>query len=78
MAKTNAAYASGMRGSEKPKLGGLDSITIRPVENGFTVDVYRRSKKKNDPWQPPKTCVFPNAEEACEYVETELKVKDEA
>lgn len=75
MAK-GSAYASGMRGSEKPKLGGLESITIRPVENGFTVDVYRRGKGKNDLYQPPKTCVFANAEEACDYVEGELKVKD--
>lgn len=71
------AYASGMRGSEKPKTAGLESITIRPVENGWTVDCYRRSKKKNDPWQPPKTMVFETAEAACEYVESEMKVKDE-
>jgi len=82
--KKNAAYDSGMRGGEKrggssssPKLaGGARSITIRPVDNGFTVDCsYPPKKNKPYDWEP-ETHVFQDAHQVAEFIEGRLGVDD--
>lgn len=79
MAK-EVAYASGMRGGEKPATlkNGAESLTVRPAENGFIVEVYWPPKKGKDyMYTPPKPAIFKTAEEVGEYVEQCLGVKDD-
>lgn len=78
--KNPVAYASGMRGTEKPSTlkNGAESIRIEPAVNGYIVNVYWPPKKgKGWDYTPPKPAVFATANEVAEYVEKCLGVKDE-
>ncbi|HLW79299.1 MAG TPA: hypothetical protein VKU44_06835 [Terriglobia bacterium] len=82
--KQDAAYASGMRGSEKkgeqrgkPK-EEAERITIRPAENGYQVECSYPPKDSKAPYsyQEPKAHVFKTAEEVADFVRERLGVKE--
>lgn len=69
------AYSSGMRGKQKPSKD-LESISITPAENGFSVSCYHKPKGNKAPWGgPPTVSVFESVEAVLKYVEKELGEK---
>lgn len=90
--KKNAAYDSGIRGSERaPKVTGSSSrtkpdtlpngatrIEILPADNGFILNcTYPPKEGKNDwGWSPSKPKVFTSAEDVAEYITSALKADD--
>ena len=72
-----AVEESASRMSEAPaKAMTLESVTIRPVENGFVVQCTRRmatgASNAPTPYQPPKEYAFHTAQEALRYAAQEL------
>lgn len=71
-----AVEESASRMNEAPaKAMTLESVTIRPVENGFVVQCSRRAMPpSNEPsvYQPPKEYAFHTAQEALRYAAQEL------
>jgi hypothetical protein len=88
--KANAAYDSGLRGSEKPRKAatgepelksGATELSIRRAENGYIVNcTYPPKKEKGRDymgWQPPTPHVFATAAEVATFIESELGTKSE-
>lgn len=76
-----SAYASGMRGDEKPpEHGPLRCVRIERADNGYTVtrefDPKPRKGNKGDsyPYQPPRRpSVFESLQEACDFARAEFE-----
>lgn len=84
--KKNAAYDSGIRGTEKPKKAsdgepalksGATELSIRRAENGYIVNCSYPPKKKDYGWTPPTPHVFATAADVAEFIESELGAKSE-
>ena len=71
-----AVEESASRMSEAPpKAMMLESVTIRPVENGFVVQCSRRAMPPSTEapaYQPPKEYAFNTADDALRYAAQEL------
>lgn len=83
--KKNAAYDSGMRGSQKPAKGqeapkladGAERVSVRRASNGFIASCsYPPKNGKEYMWQPDVDHVFSTAAEVAEFIEQTLGVKD--
>ena len=77
MSEQPAMEESASRMNEQPPAAmTLESVTIRPVENGFVVQCSKRAKDSggNGPseYQPPKEYAFNSAQEALRYAAQEL------
>lgn len=88
--KANAAYDSGLRGSEKPRKAsdgepvlksGATELSVRRAENGYIVNCsYPPKKGKGGDyigWQPPTPHVFATAAEVATFIEAELGAKSD-
>lgn len=70
MTDTPAVEESASRMNEEPPAAlTLESVTIRPVENGFVVQCSKREKGE---YQPPKEYAFKSAREALRFAAQEL------
>lgn len=74
----NSAYASGMRGGEKPAAGRLDTLRIEVAQNGWTLSCSYAPKKKGGEVAyvaPGKPRVFGDLDELLDAVRAELEGK---
>ncbi len=76
--KGSPAFASGMRGSEKPKKQRLRRIEIEVAKNGVTVqcDYDRRNSKGEQMFEPRIPAVFTSRQSLHDLIDEELDKAD--